>query len=393
MAVMLSSLRLARNRCPRQTCHRLVSAKDLQKNRLRWNVSILVYKSCSTMLTSCSDHCQLVYYPYNPQRMYGPRSELRIVTEMQSRHDHNEHGLRYHPADQSMIASVSAPTITVLSDSLEEFWSAKSNLSAEVNDKRTIPPPKFDMPIAGNAAEDDEGLQLSTSNLLLWQDQCVQDGRQELSSSLTTPPTNRITQLGIDQDDCPSAMMIWLYSSAIPTQADHPPPIEDILMKDSEPTGGEVDDLETLRRVCIARSMPAARHYLDAPEYTGMDGQAVLYLRKILDSFPKTPPAIARRLAQRNLAWAQKTSQRKTAVSLIETSQTSKSGQRPVGGPHNQIVKDLGRGRGTTEMSFEEATRMRKEGKRQWREEAMERAEKGVGYHLWRLREWGESNS
>lgn len=104
-------------------------------------------------------------------------------------------------------------------------------------------------------------------------------------------------------------MTIWLYSSANPSLGDHPPPIDEISNMENEATQDEVGDLEELRRVCIARSMPAVRHYLDAPEYIGMEGQAIFYLRKILDLFPQTPPVVARQLAERNLKWAQKMSE------------------------------------------------------------------------------------
>lgn len=260
-------------------------------------------------LTTYSDHCQLVYYPYNPQRLDSLRSELRLVADLQSQNDYNEHGRRHHPTDLSMIASLSNPTISSLSNCSGES-SAKGNSNKGTNVEGSTLLPRSDVPTAMSATKGHDTLELTSNNFALCQSKCLQDCRPVLSIPSERPETIHVAQLVVDPETCPASILVWLYSSANPLQGDHAPPIEGPSVEDSNHTGAEADDLETLRRVCIARSMPAARHYLDAAEYVGMDGQAVLYLRKILDSFPKAPPIIARRLAQRNLAWTRKMSQR-----------------------------------------------------------------------------------
>lgn len=228
-----------------------------------------------------------------------------MVAQLQSKHDHDEHGRRYHPADLSMIASVSNPTVSVFSND-SKLVSAKSDSTRMTNKNVNDGNLKLDAPLPVDLARDHKLAPLTSTNLRLWRDTNVQHARQELPIPAHAPVTGHMSLLGHQKETRPSAMMTWLYSSANPSPGDHPPPIEDSSNNDSDTAVDEMDDLETLRRVCIARSMPAARHYLDAPEYTGMDGQAVLYLRKILDLYPKAPPVIARRLAQRNLAWVSK---------------------------------------------------------------------------------------
>ena len=149
-------------------------------------------------------------------------------------------------------------------------------------------------------------------NLLQWEDD-HEDGVDDYTNRAEGTAAGQVTLPTMDWKSGPSAMMAWLNSSALPSTGDHPPSIEETQVRDDDEVDEE-EDLETLRRVCIARSMPAARHYLDAPEYSGMEGPAIIYLRKILDMFPKLPPFMARRLAQRNRDWMQKMS--KTRVSL-----------------------------------------------------------------------------
>lgn len=195
---------------------------------------------------------------------------------------------------------------TVTSKSKSKSYSAQSGSTRPTTRKATISKPTSDAPFATDHLVVTGLTPLTIKNLVLWEDSYDKElsDQQQLPQA---PASGQVTLPGIDWKSGPSPMMAWLNSSAIPSPGDHAPPaIEETQVQDDGFAIDEEDDLEILRRVCIARSTPAARHYLDAPEYAGMEGQAIIYLRKILDLFPIVPPVIARRLAERNWAWMQR---------------------------------------------------------------------------------------
>jgi hypothetical protein len=101
-----------------------------------------------------------------------------------------------------------------------------------------------------------------------------------------------------------SGMIVWLNHSAFREWGIRPPTLVSEVGEDSEhehECADEEDEIEILRRVCIPQATPASTHYLDASEFAGIGIRTMPYLRKIIDRFPKVPPYIARRLAEKNL--------------------------------------------------------------------------------------------
>ena len=260
-----------------------------------------------------SEQCHLVYYPYDPQRLYGPRSELHVVKNLQSKHDKREYGRRQPPIDLSIIATLSDPTVSQFSKT-SKHYSFKSDSTSRTDKGRAVPNPVSDYPLPTGTPMSATYPRLTMKNLLQWESD-YENGICDYTKRAEGIGAGQVALPAMDWKSGPSAMMAWLNSSALPsTGGVYPPSIEETQVRDDDEVDEE-EDLEILRRVCMARSMPAARHYLDAPEYSGMEGPAIIYLRKILDMFPKLPPFMARRLAQRNRDWMQKMSKAKVSLS------------------------------------------------------------------------------
>jgi hypothetical protein len=304
MFIVLSSLRIPPNRCPRPSCNRLVSLEDSRKSRLR-----------------CSE-CHLAYHPTSVQRLLDLDNGRATIEKLQKQHDIEQYGRRFSPADLSVIASISNPTVSNFSIASKASTALSAPGDGATGEESSLAHGKLrhDEPLASELTL----ARLTQQNLEKWEsidDQEVCDFGRDDAMSMTG---KSLTLSVIDWRSSPSGMMAWLNSSALPSSGSYFPEIEDVEMLQDAPVDNEAHALEVLRRVCMPWSTPAACHYLDASEYQGMTGPTVIHLRRILDLFPKLSPVLARRLAQNNHTQTQELARlRASAARTAEVRQRS----------------------------------------------------------------------
>lgn len=260
-------------------------------------------------LTLCrSGRCGLLYQEYNPWAVGGPQSELKSVVDSQKKEDNVEFGSKFPPRDLSVIASISSGRTFGATASTLSFQSKKStrmgrSLITGVEQTHTHH-------YVVNSSND-----LTEGNLSVLQHYIAGlplRNKIDVDSSGLRPVQSTPSQA--DRHGGSSPMIEWLNHSAFPEFGIRPPILISEDGDDEHEGADEEDEIEILRRVCIPQAMPASKHYLDVPEFAGIGIRTMPYLRKIIDRFPKVPPYIARRLAEKNLTRSERlTKVRRTA--------------------------------------------------------------------------------
>ncbi|KPI45917.1 uncharacterized protein AB675_752 [Cyphellophora attinorum] len=250
--------------------------------------------------------CRLLYHPASVQRLLNLGSGRSTIQQVQKKHDTDQYGRRIDPADVSVIASISNPTLSQFSRTSKASTAMSAKRTTATENELSLPRKGRKLLSDAHPASEETFLPLTRQNLQAWESFDGHDavdviGQLDAMFGTGKDPTLPV----IDWSSSPSGMMAWLNSSALPASGNSFPEIEDVEKDQNTVPDNEVNDLEVLRRVCIPWSTPAACHYLDASEYQGMTGPAVLHLRRILDLFPRLSSVLARRLAQNNHTQAQ----------------------------------------------------------------------------------------
>lgn len=107
----------------------------------------------------------------------------------------------------------------------------------------------------------------------------------------------------IDWNSGTSGMAAWLNSSAIPDHGIETQfPASDTYKAESDQFRQARKDIEALKRVQFVSTVPKTQPLKDTvKEYQAMALNAQIYVRKIIDRFPKIAPFLARRFANANV--------------------------------------------------------------------------------------------
>ncbi|KAL9607524.1 MAG: hypothetical protein Q9167_007564 [Letrouitia subvulpina] len=269
MTVILSMLKMPVGRCPKPSCgYQVPDATELG--------AFLTCQACG------------LQFRFNPDiKRLGLKAEDDKLQLMHQDQDLSNFGRRHIPRD-----------MTNVQDEDERLGEEKSPCVSISSAADTEP-------------KEPTAQSLTTGNLVALET----SSSQELSNGTLQIWTSDSPQLpSVDWNSGSSGMVAWLNSSAAPLhESEHPDLLTNAFRAEAEQLQQEQKDIESLRRVHFVSAVPESQSLTNiVKDYQDLPLDAQIYVRKIVDRFPKIPSFLAKRFGNANARRQRRLQQLKT---------------------------------------------------------------------------------